>query len=175
VIDFTLTELKALDIGKRVGPEWKNTRIATFEEILQLCHGKIGIYLDLKEPLVEELVVLIKKYNMERNVLWCIPASHMKAILKVKELCPDCIPMPDPGNEKYLEPTLKRLNPIVVAPVMNDFSETYVETAHNYGAMVFVDEDKGGEKEWNWILNLGTDGIQTDHPKALIEFIKNNN
>jgi len=171
--DFTLAELKALDIGECIGPKWKNTRIATFEEILQLCKGKTGIYLDLKEPLVEDIVKLIKKYNMERNVVWCIPISHMDAILKVRQLCPDCIPMPDPGEEINLEPALQRLKPMIVAPVMDDFSDTYVETAHKYGAKVFVDEDRGGVKEWEWILNLGTDGIQTDNPKALIELIKN--
>ncbi len=171
VNDFTLADLKKLDIGERIGLEWKNTQIPTMEEILQLCSGKIGIYLDLKEPLVEEVVELIKKYDMERAVLWCIPASRMDAILKVKELCPECIPMPDVGDEINLEPVLRKVQALVVAPVMNDFSETYVKTAHRYGSKVFVDEDKGGKKEWDWILNLGTDGIQTDDPETLIKLI----
>lgn len=175
VNDFTLAELKKLDIGEKVGAEWKNTRIATFEEILQLCQGKIGIYLDLKEPLVEKILELIKKYNMEHDVLWCIPGSRMEAIIKVKELCEACIPMPDPGDEENLIPVLEKVRPKVVAPVMGDFSETYVGTAHKYGAKVFVDEDRGGEKEWEWILSFGTDGIQTDNPEALIRFIKERN
>lgn len=172
VNNFTLAELKALDIGERLGPEWKNTRIPTIEEILQLCQGRIGIYLDLKEPLVEELVGLIKEYKMERNVFWCIPISHMDAILEVKKLCPTCIPMPDPGAETNLKSTLEKLHPQVVAPVMGDFSETYTRTAHAYGSKVIVDEGKGDEKEWEWILSLGTDGIQTDHPEKLINFLK---
>jgi glycerophosphoryl diester phosphodiesterase len=170
--DFTLEEIKALDIGSHVGPEWKDTRIATMEEVMQLCQGKIGIYLDLKENLVEELVAMIKKYHIEQDVLWCIPASRMSAIKKVQELCPDCIPMPDCGNEVRLIPTIEKVQPIVVAPVMRDFSETYVKTAHAKGVKVFLDEDKGGEKEWDWILDLGTDGIQTDDPEALIKYIK---
>lgn len=171
VNDFTLADLKKLDIGERIGQEWKNTQIPTMEEILQLCQGKIGIYLDLKEPLVEEVLELIRKYDMEHAVLWCIPASRMDAILKVKELCPECVPMPDVGNEINLEPVLKKVQALVVAPVMDDFSETYVKTAHRYGSKVFVDEDKGGKKEWDWILNLGTDGIQTDDPETLIKLI----
>ena len=160
-----------MDIGTRVGQEWSETRIPTVEEVFQLCRGKIGIYLDLKEPLVEELVELIKKYGMEEQVLWCIPTSRMDAIQKVKELCPDCIPMPDPGDEMNLISAIEKIKPKVVAPVMGDFSETYVPKAHARGVKVFVDEDKGGEKEWGWILSLGTDGIQTDNPEALIEFI----
>jgi glycerophosphoryl diester phosphodiesterase len=47
VKDFTLAELKQMDIGEKTGKEWKNTRIPEIEEILQLCRGKIGIYLIL--------------------------------------------------------------------------------------------------------------------------------
>lgn len=175
VNDFTLEEIKKLDIGSRVGLEWKDTRVATMEDIMQLCQGKIGIYLDLKEPLVEELVEMIKKYDMEQSVIWCIPSSRMDAILKVKELCPDCIPMPDPGDEKNVISTIEKVQPIVIAPVMADFSETYVPKAHKRGVKVFVDEDKGGEKEWKWILDLKTDGIQTDDPEALIKYINKRN
>lgn len=175
VNDFTLEEIKKLDIGSRVGPEWKDTRVATMEEVMQLCQGKIGIYLDLKEPLVDELVEMIKKYDMEQDVVWCIPSRRMDAILKVKELCPDCIPMPDPGDERNVISSIEKANPIVIAPVMGDFSETYVPKAHARGVKVFLDENKGGEKEWEWILNLGTDGIQTDNPEALIEYIKKRN
>ena len=69
VKDFTLTELKQLDIGEKIGSEWKNTRIPAIEDILQLCRGQIGIYLDLKEPLVTELIRIIHKYNMERDII----------------------------------------------------------------------------------------------------------
>lgn len=175
VNDFTLAELKALDIGSRIGLEWKHTRIPTIEEIFQLCQGRIGIYLDLKEPLVEELIVLIKKYKMEADILWYIPRSYMDEIIKIKKLCAKCIPMPDPGKEKNLRSLFEKVNPIVIAPVMNDFSETYVRTAHAYGVKVIVDEDKGNAEEWNWILNLGTDGIQTDNPMELIKYLKKRN
>ncbi len=56
---------------------------------------------------------------------------------------------------------------------MNQFSKDYLDDAHNYGAKVFVDEDEGNEKEWEMILNWGTDGIQTDDPEKLINYIKN--
>ena len=61
VKDLTLAELKALDIGAKVGEKWKKTRIPTFEEILRLCQGKIGIYLDLKEVDPEALLPVIRK------------------------------------------------------------------------------------------------------------------
>ena len=59
VSEHTLAELKLLDIGSRVGSEWKDTRVPTFEEILKLCQGKIGIYLDLKAASIPALVKII--------------------------------------------------------------------------------------------------------------------
>ena len=175
VSDFTLAELKALDIGERIGPEWKNTRIPTMEEILQLCQGQIGIYLDLKEPLIPELVRMIKTYGMERHIVWYIPASYMAAIKDLKSLCPDCVPMPDPGTIANIAEVVKQVQPLVIATDMNELSEEYVKVARHYGIKVFVDEDRGDLTEWTQILNWGTEGIQTDNPQELIRFLKNRN
>jgi glycerophosphoryl diester phosphodiesterase len=170
--DFTLAELKQMNIGQRVGPEWENERIPTFEEILELCKGKIGIYLDLKEPDVKAQVDIIRRYGMERDVIWYIPASRMKYILQVKEYCPGCIPMPDPGEEKNIAKVVKKVSPLVLATDMGKLSESFVKTAHHYGAMVFVDDKKRTREEWEQILKWKTDGIQTDEPAKLIELLK---
>lgn len=172
VSDFTIAELKQLNIGKRVGPGWENERVPTFEEILQLCRGQIGIYLDLKEPFVKELVEIIKRFEMERDIVWFIPISYPQAIEELRKNCYKCIPMPDPDIND-IEETIKKFNLRIIAPVMHQFSKDYLDDAHNYGAKVFVDEDEGNEKEWEMILNWGTDGIQTDDPEKLINYIKN--
>ena len=171
VSDFTLEELKALDIGERIGPQWKNTRIPTMEEILQLCQGQIGIYLDLKEPLVPELVRMIKKYGMERDIVWYIPALFMDAIKEVKSSCKSCVPMPDPGPKENIVKVIEEVQPHVIATDMDHLCEAYVKIAHEYDTRVFVDEDKGEQTEWTQILDWGTDGIQTDKPEALIRFL----
>ena len=166
--DFTLAELKKMDIGSRVGPEWKDERIPTLEEILELCRGKIGIYLDLKEPYVKEISAIIRKYGMEQDVVWYIPATRMDVILELQKVCPACIPMPDPGPARNIPAVAEKAHPQVLATDMGELNEKYIQLAHERGIMVFVDEDKGGEKEWQKILKLGTDGIQTDEPEKLI-------
>jgi glycerophosphoryl diester phosphodiesterase len=171
VSDFTLEELKAMDIGERVGPEWKNTRIPTIEEIMQLCRGQIGIYLDLKEPLVPELVEIIKKYKMEADIVWYIPAFFMDAIKEVKSSCNSCVPMPDPGPKENIAKVIEEVQPLVIATDMGELSKEYMQIAHENNTMVFVDEDQGNEAEWTKILDWGTDGIQTDKPQALIRFL----
>ena len=174
VKDFTLEEIKKLDIGEKLGPEWKNTRIPGIEDILQLCRGQIGIYLDLKEPpLVPELLNIIHKYDMERNILWYTYPSELNAVKQIHSLCYKCIPMPDPGPEKNIDQVVREVHPRMIASDMHQFSESFVQNAHRNGAKVFVDEKKGTPEEWEQIIQWGADGIQTDNPQALIEFLEN--
>lgn len=167
VKQMTLAELKALDIGERVGPEWKGTRIPTFEEILKLCKGKTGIYLDLKDGDVEELVKIIKQHGMEREILWYAWPQNLN---RLNQVCPHCIAMPDPILEINLPNTIKQFHPTVIASTWKRYSRKFVETCHQAGAIVIVDESDPGC--WKEALQWGSDGIQTDHPAKLIEYLK---
>jgi glycerophosphoryl diester phosphodiesterase len=164
--DFTLEELRALDVGSRVGPQWKGTKIPTFEEILDLCKGKVGIYLDLKNAPIEQLVPLVKERGMEHDVLWYIGPGFVPVLRK---LSPACVAMPDPGPEMFLPNLLESVQPRVVAAVWRYFSKTFVEKCHAAKAIAIVDDD--GPATWPQALAWGTDGIQTDHPEALIKFL----
>jgi len=170
--DFTLAELKQLNIGQRVSPDWAKERIPTFEEILQLCQGKIGIYLDLKEPHVAELVSMIEQYKMENDVIWYIPASYMDVIKEVQANNARCVPMPDPGPKENIERVVKEVHPKVIATDMGELSQAYMAIANKHNVKVIVDEDKGTEAEWTQILEWGTEGIQTDDPEKLIAFLE---
>ena len=165
--DFTLAELKAMDIGSRVDSKWKNERIPTFEEILDLCKGKIGIYLDLKDAPIAELVKLIRQRNMQREIVWYLSPGEAKQLATE---CPECIPMPDPGAEKNLPRVLKEIRPSILAPGWRNFSDTYAQKCHAIGAIVFVDESN--RSSWEPAIRWGVDGIQTNDPQGLITFLK---
>lgn len=175
VSELTLAELKSMDIGSRVGPQWKGTQIPTFEEILKLCQGKIGIYLDLKDAPVPALVKIIRKYKMEGDILWYLTADRMKEITEIVSNCPECIPMPDPGPWSNIDSLMIQIKVQALATDMEELSEKYVTTSHQHQARVTVDEKEGTEAEWTQILEWKTDGIQTDRPEALISFLKKRN
>lgn len=169
VKEMTLDELRALDIGARVGDQWKGTKIPTFEEILDLCKGKIGIYLDLKDAPVPELVKVVQAKGMEKEVIWYVGGKNLSDL---KSSCPECFEMPDPGPEKNLAKLLDEHKPRIVASVWEFLSKSFVESCHKAGAIVICDED--GTDCWKDMLAWGTDGIQTDHPADLIEYLQKN-
>jgi len=173
VSQMTLAELKSLDIGLRMGEEWKDTRIPTFEEILQLCRGKIGIYLDLKEASVPELMNIIQKYEMEQHVVWYIPAEYVVNVKDAEKQFGNSFPMPDPHSKRNIGKVVRKMRPTVIATDMETLSVRFIEKAHKSGAMVFADEKEGTPKEWQQMIRWGVDGIQTDHPDELILFLRN--
>jgi glycerophosphoryl diester phosphodiesterase len=166
---FTLAELQALDIGSRVGPEWKDERIPSMDDVFALCAGRIGIYLDVKDPRsFPELLALVRKHGMDRSALWYTGVQQQRM---VQRECPECLPMPDPGPEKNLAALFDRLDPPprIIASMMKYCSASFVETAHSRGAIVITDE--GSKDDWATLLEWGNDGIQTDHPAELIAYL----
>ena len=154
VADMTLAELKQLDVGSRIGAKWVGTQIPTFEEILDLCKGKCGIYLDLKQAPVKPLIERIKTKGMEHDVIWYADDDELQ---EIKEICPECIIMPDPGPEENLQELIVRFHPDVIAAVWRHMTKSFVKRSHNAGAIVIVD-DKGPDT-WNQALEWGMDGI----------------
>ncbi|MEQ6119456.1 glycerophosphodiester phosphodiesterase family protein [Reichenbachiella sp. MALMAid0571] len=179
VRDFTLKELLKLDLGKKIGKEWKKARIPTFQQILKLCQGKIGIYLDLKDADPKALIDIIKRYKMEESTVWYLPASAGKLLMDIKTNCPKCLIMPDPGKEENIKQVLEIFDPKFLASDMGNISNSYIEQAHTSQIKVFVDDDEDNpdkwQEEWKTLIDMKVDGIQTDQPEALISFIKSMN
>lgn len=167
VSSFTLDQLKSMDIGSRVGSEWASTRIATLDEIIELCRGKIGIYVDLKAASVEEVSAKLRASGMAEDAVWYAGAGQLR---KLKEACPECFPMPDPITEKGLPRLLEMLQPRVVASSMKYLTANMVEMCHEADALLFVDDT--GPEDWPQMLKWKVDGIQTDQPEELIGLLK---
>ena len=175
VKDYSLSQLRKMDIGIKVDEKWRNTKIPTFQEILALCQDKIGIYLDLKEADPKALIPIIKKYGMQEAIVWYLPASAHKELEAIKTNCPECLIMPDPGKKRNIKKVLNIYEPKYMASDMGHISKSFVRQLHANEVKVFVDDDeddpKKWQKEWQKLMKLGVDGIQTDQPEALIKFL----
>lgn len=167
VKNFTLAQLKALDIGSRVDPKWKDERIPTFPEILEVCQGKIGIYVDMKDVDAAMAVKLVQEYDMVGRCMWY---GGPRDLHGVQEADAECRLSPDPGPALFLPMILEEYHPKVVASVQKFCTEDFVQKCHAAGAIVFVDDKQ--PDDWEKFLSWKVDGIQTDNPEQLIEMIK---
>ena len=92
-----------------------------------------------------------------------------KNLADLRSSCPECFEMPDPGPESNLARLIEKEKPRIVASDWRRFSKSFVDTCHAAGAIVICDEN--GTECWKDMVAWGTDGIQTDHPADLIQFL----
>ncbi|MBP1618478.1 MAG: hypothetical protein H6Q14_2305 [Bacteroidetes bacterium] len=174
VEDLSLNELRKIDIGEKCGKQWKHTRIPTVDEIFQLCKGKISVYLDLKTAPIDSLMKYVQKYGMENQVLWYIPFSHFKGKpnFNLYVVLQKSFLMPDTDTENFIDSIFAQNQVSMIASDIEHIDSSFVQKVHTHNALLFVDDRYGTIDEWKKMIDLGVDGIQTDHPQELITLLK---
>src|SRR5690554_5799160 len=93
VSDFTLEELKKLDAGSWFHPKFSEEKIPTLEEVLEFAQNRIALNIEIKpeavslspkEGVEEKSLELVKKYGMEKHVLFS--SFHYGAVKKFRSL-----------------------------------------------------------------------------------------
>jgi len=169
VSDLTLEQIRSLDVGRRQGDPWRGTRIATLEEIVELCKGRCGIYMDIKSAHIPSLISYLETQDMLNSVLLYVDLNE-PLLASAASRFPHSLFMPDPGPEKNLLKLFNVYQPAIVATVWEHCSASFVHFCHQRDALVFMDEDR--PEDWARAIEWGVDGIQTDDPERLIRFLK---
>lgn len=93
--DLTLEQLRSLDAGSWKGEQFAGEPIPTFEEILDLYRGKVGILIELKAPelypgIEEQVTAALIKRNLDKpqNEKIIIQSFNFESIKKVDQLLP---------------------------------------------------------------------------------------
>ncbi len=151
-------------------------QVPSFEEALNACKNKINIYLDFKDANVQQAYTAVLKANMENQMVVYINAPNqyvdwrkwvpkMPLILSLNIKIKDSLAMVN-----YLD----RINIDILDGNWNEYTKETVQAAFNKGVPVWADMQSKLEDEnyWRKGLILGLAGIQTDHPKELVQLIK---
>ena len=174
VADFSLAEFTALTLKDR------RTGVAplhppTFEEVLKVARGKINLYLDIKEVGPNDVLPLLRKHRMERNVVaylygpdeiedWRAKAPKIPVIADY-----DDVKTPEDLERQF------RAHPfeIMDGPAPG-YTPAIVKKAHELGMKVWPDIQNPGEtgSQWEPFIAMGVDGLQSDHPEALVNYLR---
>lgn len=172
VDQLTFDEIRKLTLKGPQGNLHPDEKVPTFEEALALCQGKIGLYLDHKAGNPQELLEVVRKYDMLKST---IVYSSLEKLREFKKLEPALWIMPDhPEDLTQMEAWAKDLHPETMDGGLHRWTKEQVETAHKLHVEVWVDilgpfDTEAGYKHG---LELGVDAIQTDHPAAVLKFLK---
>jgi glycerophosphoryl diester phosphodiesterase len=171
VAAMTFDQVEALDAGVKKGAQFAGTKIPTFDEVLDLARGKIGIYVDIKNATAQDLVTHIGEHGMTDNVvMYCKPSlcaeiQKLNAKLKV---------MPESGTVEHSHMLVDLLHPKVIAFGAGDFTPEIIAVSKQANAAVYVDRmgKTDAPEGWQSAIDAGADGIQTDRPGPLVEYLR---
>ncbi len=175
VSDLTYAELKKLQVTDKRKDTTAIYSIPTFEEVLKTCRNKIYIYLDYKDASVQQAYKMIKHYGMEKQMIVYIntSAQYTEWRAMVPEM-PLMLSLPD---EVKTEAQLNKfLNDTPVSLLDGDYSDyttVVLAACTKSGITSWPDiQSPDEDKNWDHALKMGFTGLQTDHPAALIRYLK---
>jgi glycerophosphoryl diester phosphodiesterase len=169
--DYTLAELKELEVGSWFKEEFRGEPIPTLREVIQSVKGKIKLNIEVKvsgsDPdIAQKVVDIIRSESIAKE---CMVTSFEKPVIeKIKEIAPELITgfifdeehPPDifEGNWEY------------VCSKRNIVDEEFVRKAKLKGKKIFV-WTVNYPAETKKLIDLGVDGIITDVPNLLKEIL----
>lgn len=171
VQDLDLEELKMLTVNAKDG---KLYRLTTFMDALKICRDRINIYLDFKEANVLQAYEEIKAAGMENQVLVYInKAEQYTSWRKVAPAMPLMSGLPQLKTNEELRSFLEKM-PLEATDHIPD--EMSLKMIRENGLAVFLDVQMADEDsiKWKAAMDRGIQGVQTDHPEALIKYLKSN-
>jgi len=175
VKDIAWSSLRKAQVSDKNNTDFGTYAIPTFSEALSLCKGRIHIYLDFKDADVRTAWEMIKSAGMEKSfVVYINSESQYTSWRSIAPDVPLMVSLPDSvNNENQLRAFTKKVDAEILDGSHTDYTSAMVHEARLQNRAVWVDVQSKNESATTWraALDLRLQGLQTDHPKELIEFL----
>lgn len=176
VSDKTLAGLRSLDAGARSGEGFRGTRVPTLQEAVELARGRIELYLDLKERDPRPVVRLVEQLGARSMVVYR-PYTYL-ALRQILSETPQARVLIDLGDwvqvPRLLEAVRREFPTGALSSDWANWTPGAVAAARRHRAGTFVNVLGPSDTPENLskAVALGFDYIQTDHPRELLEIVR---
>jgi glycerophosphoryl diester phosphodiesterase len=170
--DLAFDEIRKLDIRSKTGAP-SGQKIPTFDEFLERAKGRMKLYVDHKKAPPSEVLALIEKHGMLKDVV--VYNGSPTILREYKRLAPSVWIMPDhPRSIEAIDALAKDLKPETLDGSIREWTAPEVEAAHKAGCRVWVDnigslDNPAGIKQ---AVETGVDAIQTDNPEIVLNVLR---
>jgi glycerophosphoryl diester phosphodiesterase len=168
---MTFDEIRKLEVGLKMGPQWAGTRVPTFDEALAFASGKIGVYVDSKRITAAEVVAALERHGMQDHVVVYGGTGYLKEVAAMR---PNIRIMPEANSLENLRTWVAAVPLKVAAFDARDFQDDIIAIAKQAKVDIFVDRlgPLDNPASWQQAIDRGATGIQTDHPAELVQYLK---
>ena len=170
-VDYIETDLRTTKNNQLVishDAALKN-KLPTFKEILNLCRNKVNIYLDFKDADVAVTYRMILDAGMEKHVV--VYANTLSQLRQWNQLAPAIPVMTSVPDNIKLSDFLNEYTIAAVDGSIGQYSDAELQLFRSRNIAVWLDVQQSDEGPAVWSKALNADGMQTDHPAALISYL----
>ena len=164
VWDSHKAQLADIDIGSWFDPQFSDQRVATLEEVLELCRDRVGVNIELKyyghdQQLEQRVVEIIESLSMEDQIK--LMSLQQAGVTKAKALRPawECGLL-----LSVYAGDLNKIDVDFLAINSRFASRNFIRRAHAAGKEVYV-WTVNDAASMSQMLNRGVDGLLTDRPE----------
>lgn len=171
--DLTFEQLRSLDAGSWKGEQFTGEPIPTFEEVLDLYRGKVGILIELKAPelypgIEEQVAAALIERNLHKpqNEKIIIQSFNFESIKKMDQLLPK-VPIGVLTSNRA-DTTLEALQEFSTYadwfnPSYGIVTEELVNQVHSLGMQIGSWTVRSQEAA-DFLFEMGVDAIISDYP-----------
>ncbi len=170
--DMTYAEIHKADIRKGSAVPG-GQKIPTFDEFLEHAKGRMKLYVDHKKAPPAEVLALIEKHGMLKDVV--VYNGSPATLREYKRLAPSVWIMPGhPRSAEAIDALAKSLKPETLDGSITEWTVPEVEAAHKAGCQVWVDNkfDLDNAAGIKHAVEMGVDAIQTDNPEIVLNLLR---
>jgi glycerophosphoryl diester phosphodiesterase len=194
ISDLTLAQIKELSLKEGLGgPDAALTehKVPTLEEALAVIRGNVLVNLDAKGETLLQSLAVARHLNMTDHVLFKTDNLSPEHTELFKDVHFMPIIRESEGSIESLLPIYQDTNPVAVEVVYQDaayFEENaatvtkagyrlWVNTMWKGLAGEYTDAAAMGNPDayWGYLVSRGVNMIQTDEPKALLDYLRGRN
>ena len=191
--NYTTEELKKLVLRSGNGIKTRR-QIPTLEEVLKVCKNRILVNIDKGEKYIKEILPIIKKCDMEKQVIikGYYPVEKVKKEYGSNEsmLYMPIVNLWDKEAVATIQTFIKNFTPIAYELCFKDDANPnlkIIDEIAKSGSRIWMntlwDSLCGGhddenalleskDKHWGWMLKHKATMIQTDRPQELIHYLE---
>ena len=191
----TLEELRKFRLKNGTNHRTAHT-IPTFEEVMQLCKGKIMVNVDKGYDYFTEAYAILEKSGTTQQCIMkaSLPYERVKAehgdILRKMIFMP-VIGLDKENAEDIIDGYMAHMKPVAYELVFSKDTpeiQRLIKKVRASGAKIFINslwpelcgghgddravEQQQPDESWGWIIGQGAKLIQTDRPALLLEYLK---
>jgi glycerophosphoryl diester phosphodiesterase len=172
VWDLTYAEIRAIPLGAKAEPEFRDEPAPTFDEVLAIARDRIRLNIELKyygdhQPrLAERVVEAVRARQMTHQVI--IQCLEYEPLLEIRRLAPE-IPVGYLMSVNAKRPGRVKVD--FLAAELSRVTGAFVQAAHRRGQQVHVwTVDTPADMER--MIDLGVDDLITNEPGEALRHVR---